>query len=214
MARDTAAQEAELGCRAELELAAEADADALEVREARPQVEFPVRSGNVVFPLVVRVSLFGMHRESHPFDELDVVLVCALMKELDGAGVGEVESVLAVEQWRGFSVDEAAGAEDGGGDGMRRGEERVVVEFDGGGVEVADAAGQGGDMAVHAAVGVEAVGVGSRCELLAGDEEWVVLGKRRSVDLGADLGGQARDGGGCESGGRVGSARRHAAMLL
>lgn len=155
-----------------------------------------------------------MHRESHLFDELDVVLVCALMKELDGAGVAEVECVLAVEQWRGLGVDEATGAEDGGGDRVGRGKERVVVEFDGGGVEVADAAGQGGDVAVHAAVGVEAVGVASRSELLAGDEEWVVLGKRRSVDLGADLGGEARDGGGCESCGRVGSVRRHAAMLL
>ncbi len=195
-------------------MAAQADADALEVREARPKVEFPMRSGHVVLPLVLRVSFSGMHRESHLFDELDVALICAPMEELDGAGVGEVECVLAVQQWRGFSVDEAAGAEDGGGDGMRRGEERVIVEFDGGRGEMADAAGHGGHEAVHAAVGEEAVGVGSGGEVFAGDEERVILGKRGSVDLGADLGGEAGHGRGCESGGRVGSATGHAAMVL
>lgn len=90
----------------------------------------------------------------------------------------------------------------------------MVVELDGGGGEVADAAGQGGHEAVHAAVGEEAVGVGSRGEVFAGDEERVILGKRRSVDLGADLGGEAGHGGGCESGRRVGSATGHAVMVL
>lgn len=77
-----------------------------------------MRSGNVVLPLIVRVSLSGMHRERYFFDERDVVLVSSLMEELDGARVDEVECVLAVQQWRGFSIDEAAGAEDGGGDGV------------------------------------------------------------------------------------------------
>lgn len=132
MARDAVAQEAELGYRAELELAAQADTDAFEIREARPKVEFPMRSGNVILPLVKRISFSGMHREHYLFNELDVALIHALVEELDGARVDEVKCVLAVQQWRGFSVDEAAGAEDGGGDGMRRGEERAVVEFDGG----------------------------------------------------------------------------------
>lgn len=214
MARDAAAQGAQFRCRTELELAAEADADALEIREARPKVEFPLRCGNVVLPLIRCGSPSGMHRERDFFDELDVAQVRALMEELDGAGVDEVKCVVAVQQWRSFSVDEAAGAEDGGGDRMGRGEEWMVVKFNGGGVEVADAAGQGRDVAVQAAVGEEAVGMGSRGEELAGDEEWVILGKCGSVDLGADLGGEAGEGGGCESGGRVGAATRHAVMVL
>lgn len=67
---------------------------------------------------------------------------------------------------------------------------------------------------MHAAVGEEAVGVGARDEGFAGDEEGVVLGERGGVDLGADLGREAGDGGGCEGGGGVGSAVRHAAMVL
>lgn len=104
-------------------------------------MEFAVRGGDVVLPLVVRVSLLGMYSEGYSFDERDVGLVGARVEERDGAGVGEVECVLAVEQWRGFGVDEAAGKEDGGGDGVGGGGEWVVVEGDGGAGEVADAAG-------------------------------------------------------------------------
>ena len=154
------------------------------------------REEDVVFPLVggdggAAALLLVVDGEHQVLDEGDVAVVGAVAEQRDGGRVDEVEAVLAVEQRGRFLVDEPAGREHGGGDGVGGQRTTRVVELGARAAFLGAAdARRARPRAVHATVREQACGLGGAGdEAFAGDEQLRGLREDGGVDLHADFGG-------------------------